>query len=423
MNKTLIVLGTQWGDEGKGKITHFLSDRADYVVRFQGGDNAGHTIRFQNKTHKLHLLPSGVFNPETKNILGNGMVINPKKFLEEIDSLKEEYHNNVFISDRAHVLFDYHRLLDGLNEEKLGAGKIGTTKRGIGPAYADKAARTGIRFADFIAPHFPKLFSKTLSEVSQRLASHGLEIDGAALMEEYLGVVERIKPFVIDSVGELNEALASGKKILFEGAQGTLLDIDFGTYPYVTSSNCSAGGAATGSGIAPNKISEVLGVVKAYGTRVGEGAFVTEIKDGIAECIREKGNEYGTSTGRPRRIGWFDGVAVSYSRMVSGLTGLAVTLLDVLSGLETVKICTAYELRGKIIHTIPASIKDFEDCKPLYEELPGWMEDISQAKSFSDLPANAQNYIERIEKITGVPVVMISVGPDQTQTIMRKNIF
>ncbi|HHZ11718.1 MAG TPA: adenylosuccinate synthase [Acholeplasmataceae bacterium] len=426
MSRTVVVLGTQWGDEGKGKITHYLSNQADFVVRYQGGDNAGHTIRFQGKTHKLHLLPSGVFNPRAKNILGNGMVVNPKKFLEELDGLKREgqYHGNIFISDRAHVLFDHHRLLDGLSEEKLGAAKIGTTKRGIGPAYTDKAARTGIRFADFVGPHFPELFRKTIAEANRKLAIfHEEEIDPERALVEYGELAEQIRPFVIDSVSELNEALSQSKKILFEGAQGTLLDVDFGTYPFVTSSNCSAGGVATGSGIAPNKVDEVLGVVKAYSTRVGEGPFPTEIEGETADYIRKVGNEYGTSTGRPRRIGWFDAVLVNYSRMVNGLSGLAVTLLDVLGGLDTIKICTGYELNGRIIRTVPASVKDFENCRPVFEELPGWKEDISGCKSFSELPENAKRYLARIEEITGVPVVILSVGPDQKQTIVRREIF
>lgn len=426
MNKTVVVLGTQWGDEGKGKITHFLSADADYVVRYQGGDNAGHTIRFQNKTYKLHLLPSGVFNPKATNILGNGMVVNVKNFLKEVEQLEQEgkYYHNIFISDRAHVLFDYHQFLDGLNEEKLGSGKIGTTKRGIGPAYTDKTARVGIRFAEFIRPEFTEHFIKNLQEKNLQLSLyHADTLDIDALVNEYQKIVEKIKPFVIDSVTVLNEALASGNKILFEGAQGTLLDVDFGTYPFVTSSNCSAGGVATGSGIALNKIDEVVGVVKAYSTRVGSGAFPTEFEDGTADYIRKTGNEYGTSTGRPRRIGWFDGVIVNYSRIINGLTGLAVTLLDVLTGLKTVKICTGYELDGKIIHTVPAAIKDFERCRPVYEELPGWTEDISKVKSFSELPVNAQKYLQRIEEITKVPVIVFSVGPDQKQTVVRRNIF
>ncbi len=426
MSKTVVVLGTQWGDEGKGKIAHYLSADADYVVRYQGGDNAGHTIRFQNTTYKLHLLPSGVFNKNTINILGNGMVVNVKNFLKEVEALKAagKYFENIYISDRAHVLFDYHRLLDGLKEAKLGTKNIGTTKRGIGPAYTDKAARSGIRFADFINPVFLELFLNNLQEKNLELSLHYVEkINIEVVLKEYEELVEKIRPFVVDSVTMLNEALAKRKKILFEGAQGTLLDLDFGTYPFVTSSNCSAGGVATGSGIGPTKINEVVGVVKAYSTRVGSGAFVTEFEDEVAEYIRKTGNEYGTSTGRPRRIGWFDGVIARYSGMVNGLTGLAVTLLDVLTGLKTIKICTAYELNSKIINTVPASIKDFENCRPVYEELPGWEEDITNVKNYEELPENAKKYLERIEAITQVPVVLFSIGPDREQTVLRKELF
>lgn len=426
MNKTVVVLGTQWGDEGKGKVAHYLSNEADYVVRYQGGDNAGHTIRFDNQTYKLHLLPSGIFNPNTINILGNGMVVNVKNFLEEVEALKAagKFYDNIYISDRAHVLFDYHRLLDGLKEEKLGTKNIGTTKRGIGPAYTDKASRSGIRFADFINPSFQKLFLNNLQEKNLELSLYDAEkINTESVLTEYQEIAAKIRPFVVDSVTMLNEALASDKKILFEGAQGTLLDLDFGTYPFVTSSNCSAGGVATGSGIGPTKISEIVGVVKAYSTRVGSGPFATEFEDEIAEYIRKTGNEYGTSTGRPRRIGWFDGVIANYSRIVNGLTGLAVTLLDVLTGLKTIKICTAYELNGKIIKSVPASIKDFENCRPIYEELPGWDEDITNVKSYEELPENAKKYLERIEEITQVPVVLFSVGPDREQTVLRKKLF
>jgi adenylosuccinate synthase len=426
MSKTIVVLGTQWGDEGKGKITNYLSEKADYVVRYQGGDNAGHTICFENKTYKLHLLPSGVFNPKVVNILGNGMVVNVRNFLKEIANLKEMGFScqNLFISDRAQVLFDYHIKLDGLQEQSLGDGKIGTTNKGIGPAYTDKVSRSGIRFSDFINPSFPELFFKKVKEKNLQLSLYQAEkFDYNKLLEEYQKIAEEIRPYVIDSVTMLNEALDEGKKILFEGAQGTLLDIDFGTYPFVTSSNCSAGGVATGTGIGPNKIKEIIGVVKAYNTRVGSGAFVTEFEDDISRQIRKVGNEYGTTTKRPRRIGWFDGVIVNYSRMVNGLTGLAVTLLDVLTGLKTIKVCTGYELNGKILNSVPASIKDFESCRPIYEELPGWDQDITQVKNFEELPENAQRYLNRIEEITKVPVIIFSVGPDQKQTVIRKKLF
>ncbi|NLD26925.1 MAG: adenylosuccinate synthase [Acholeplasmataceae bacterium] len=426
MNNTIVVVGTQWGDEGKGKITNYLSEKANFVVRYQGGDNAGHTIRFNNTTYKLHLLPSGIFNPRIINVLGNGMVINVRNLLKEIRDLVELGFSctNIRISDRANIIFDYHLLIDGLKEEGLGDKKIGTTKKGIGPAYTDKIARNGIRMIDFIGPDFRELFREKVNEKNEELLRYNqAPLDFESLYQEYSQIANIIRPFVTDTISLLNNALDEGKKILFEGAQGSLLDVDFGSYPYVTSSNPSAGGVAIGSGIGPTRIKEVLGVVKAYSTRVGSGTFVTEFEDEIAHYIRETAHEYGTTTRRPRRIGWFDSVVLNYSRMINGLTGIAVTLLDVLSSLKTIKICTAYELDGKIIRNIPAAITDYDRCLPVYEELPGWDEDISQVRSFEELPINAQNYLKRIEILTGVPIVMFSVGPDKTQTIIRKEIF
>lgn len=426
MNKTLVVVGSQWGDEGKGKITNYLSEKADFVVRYQGGDNAGHTIRFDNTTYKLHLLPSGVFDPKITNILGNGMVINVRNLLKEITLLKEQGFpaSNILISNRAHVIFDYHILLDKLNEQRLAKNKIGTTCKGIGPAYTDKIARKGIRIIDFISPDFKSIFYEKIKWVNEELKLFNEpSLDFDKLYLEYQEIANEIKPLVADTIPILNNALDEGKKVLFEGAQGALLDIDFGSYPFVTSSNPSAGGVAIGSGVGPTRLNEVLGVVKAYCTRVGNGVFTTEFEDEISHYIRETANEYGTTTRRPRRIGWFDSVVLNYSRMVNGLTGIALTLLDVLSSLITIKICTAYQLDGKTITSIPASIKDYERCTPIYEELPGWDEDITQVQSFDELPLNAQNYIKRIEELTKVPVVIFSVGPDQKQTIIRKELF
>jgi adenylosuccinate synthase len=426
MNKTVVVVGSQWGDEGKGKITNYLSESVDYVVRYQGGDNAGHTIKFGGITYKLHLIPSGIFNPKVTNILGNGMVINVRNFLSEISQLQTQGFpcNNVFISDRAHVLFDYHVLFDGLKEERLGSNLVGTTKKGIGPAYTDKIARDGIRVVDFISDDFFHLFKEKVQDKNRELiALKKDQINFLPLYHEYQKIAEQIAPYVVDSITLLNEAYNQNKKILFEGAQGALLDVDFGSYPFVTSSNPSAGGVCIGSGMGPTKIDSVIGVVKAYSTRVGSGYFPTEFEDEIAQYIRKTGNEYGTTTKRPRRIGWFDGVVINYSKMINGLTGISLMLLDVLTGLETIKICTAYKISGKTLHTIPASIREFEHCVPVYEDLMGWTEDITQVKSFEELPENAKNYLHRIEAVTGLNVVIFSVGPDKTQTIVRKQLF
>lgn len=426
MSKTVVIVGTQWGDEGKGKISNYLSEKADYVVRFQGGDNAGHTICFNRHTYKLHLLPSGIFNPKITNILGNGMVVNVKRFLEEIQNMQDLGFavNNVFISDRAHVIFDYHILMDKIREKKLGKENIGTTKRGIGPAYTDKISRRGIRIADFISSNFKQIFEKTVAEKNKEIIENGEEpFAFEALYQEYLPLQSKIKPYVIDSVSVLNQALNDGKNILFEGAQGALLDVDFGSYPYVTSSNPSAGGVGIGSGIGPTHINDVIGIVKAYSTRVGSGTFPTEIIGPIGDYIREVGHEYGTTTRRKRRIGWFDAVILNYSKMINGLTGISVMLLDVLTGLKNLKICTAYNLNGKIIKTVPASLDDYNNCIPIYEEMPGWREDISDVKSFSELPLAAQNYLNRISEITGLEIIIFSVGPDKKQTIKCRNIF
>ena len=426
MSKTVVVVGTQWGDEGKGKISNYLSEKADYVVRYQGGDNAGHTICFDNAVYKLHLIPSGVFNPNIINILGNGMVINVRRFLEETNHLKNLGFslNNVFISNRAHIIFDYHVLLDGASEQKLGESLIGTTKRGIGPAYTDKISRKGIRIADFIGDDFYDLFKTRVNEKNKELTKEGIEpLDFNKLYNDYQEIRKKIKPYVIDSISVLNQALDEGKNILFEGAQGALLDVDFGSYPYVTSSNPTTGGVCSGSGIPPTRINEVIGIVKAYSTRVGSGAFPTELHDEIGNYIRETGQEYGTTTRRPRRIGWFDAVILNYSRQINGLTGISIMLLDVLTGLKEIKICTAYKLNNEIINTVPASLDDFNKCIPVYESLPGWSEDITNVKSFEELPTNAKTYLKRIEELTGVNIAIFSVGPDKLQTIECRKIF
>lgn len=426
MRNAVVVVGTQWGDEGKGKITNYLSQKADVVVRYQGGDNAGHTISFLGNTYALHVIPSGVFNPQIKNVLGNGVVLNPKTFLAEVKALKAQGFSceNLYISDRAHVIFDYHKELDGLSEEHLGANKIGTTKKGIGPCYTDKMARQGIRVCDFISDDFEKIYKETLKVKNELIASYGgTPFDIETSYQEYQQIANEIKPYVTDTVTLLNEEVRKDHKILFEGAQGALLDIDFGTYPFVTSSNPSGGGVAIGSGVGPSNIKEIIGIVKAYSTRVGSGAFPTEFNDSIATYIRETAHEYGTTTKRPRRIGWLDGVVLKYSANINGLTGLSLMLLDILSGLKTIKVCTHYMLNGQKITTVPARISDFEKCEACYETLPGWDEDLSNIKTYEELPTNAKKYIEFIEKLTGVPVVIISVGPDANQTIIRKNIM
>ncbi len=426
MARTVVVVGTQWGDEGKGKITEYLSSKANVVVRYQGGNNAGHTIVINNETFKLNLIPSGIFRAE-KVILGNGMVINPKALLEEMKNLNNRgiKTDNIRISNRAHIILPYHMEIDSLQEELKENKKVGTTKRGIGPAYVDKYSRTGIRVGEFIDPElfYEKLKYHILEKNEILSKYHKQTFDLEAIYNEYKQYASIIKPYVTDTSYEIEEALEQNKKILFEGAQGVMLDIDHGTYPYVTSSNPSAGAVTIGAGIGPTLIDEVVGVVKAYSTRVGEGAFPTELNNETGDYIRNTGHEFGTVTGRPRRVGWFDAVVVGHTRRVSGITGLSINLLDVLTGLDKIQICVAYELDGKEIKYVPSTIKEFARCKPIYHEMPGWTENISQVKKFADLPVNAQNYVKKIAEITKVPVVMISVGPDREQTIIMKDIF
>ncbi|QVK17871.1 adenylosuccinate synthase [Mycoplasmatota bacterium] len=426
MAKTVVVVGTQWGDEGKGKITEYLSHKANIVVRYQGGNNASHTIVFNQEQFKLKLIPSGIFSAE-KVFLGNGMVINPKSLIEEMNylSVRRISTNSIRISNRAHVILPYHLALDELQEELREDLKVGTTKKGIGPAYVDKYARTGIRVGEFIDPEiFKDKLMFHIKEKNEILKKYNKPtFDFNEMFKEYSKYASILKPYVTDTSFEIDEALENDKKILFEGAQGVMLDIDHGTYPFVTSSNPVAGAVTIGAGIGPTLIDEVVGVTKAYSTRVGEGAFPTELKDKTGDYIRKVGKEYGTVTGRPRRIGWFDAVIVSHTRRVSGLTGLSINLLDVLTGLEKIKLCVGYELEGKEIKYIPSTIKEFSRCRPVYIEMPGWNENISQIKNFDDLPINAQNYVKKISEITKVPVIMVSVGPDREQTIILKNIY
>lgn len=425
---SVVVVGTQWGDEGKGKITDFLSQNAEVVTRYQGGDNAGHTIVFGGVTYKLHLVPSGIFFHDKICVLGNGMVINPKSFIEEVAYLKD--HNvsidNLRISNRAHVILPYHIELDILQEEEKGIYKIGTTKKGIGPAYMDKAARNGIRMADLLDKDtFYKKLTQNVKD-KNRLLEKVYEVEPVnvdEIFEEYYEYGQQMAPYVCDTSVVLNNALDEGRRVLFEGAQGVMLDIDQGTYPFVTSSNPVAGGVTIGSGIGPTKIDSVVGVSKAYTTRVGDGPFPTELLDETGEHIRKVGKEYGTTTGRPRRVGWFDSVVVRHARRVSGITDLSLNSIDVLTGIETLKICTAYKYNGEVMHEFPANLSILAECEPIYEEMPGWTEDITHVRSLHELPENARHYLERVSQLTEIPLSIFSVGPDRIQTNVVRNVY
>ncbi|WP_127496875.1 MULTISPECIES: adenylosuccinate synthase [Paenibacillus] len=425
---TVVVVGTQWGDEGKGKITDYLADGADVVARYQGGNNAGHTILIDNKKYKLTMIPSGIFNQNKICVIGNGMVINPQALIDEINYIHDNGFStdNLKISDRAHVIMPYHLVLDGLEEDRKGDNKIGTTRKGIGPCYMDKAARNGIRIADLMdAEEFTEKTRRLVAEKNQVIQQvyGGEPLDAEAIIAEYLGYAETLRPYVTDTSVVLNDAIDANRKVLFEGAQGVMLDIDQGTYPFVTSSNPSAGGVCIGSGVGPSKIQQVIGVAKAYTTRVGDGPFPTEQINEIGDLIRDKGHEYGTVTGRPRRVGWFDSVVVRHARRVSGITGLSLNSLDVLSGLETVKICTAYKYRGEVIEHYPASLKMLAECEAVYEEMPGWSEDITGAKTLEDLPVNTLNYLNRVSELTGIPIAIFSVGRNREQTNIVRPIY
>src|SRR3712207_89750 len=372
--KTVAIVGSQWGDEGKGKVIDYLATQADVVVRGQGGNNAGHTLVVEGKKYALHLIPSGVLNPETINVIGNGIVFDPKGFLEELAKLNADNINtkNIKISDRAHVIFPYHKELDALAEEARGDNKIGTTKKGIGPCYMDKTERSGIRICDLMDKDiFAKKLKAQIEDKNKLVKNiYGAEgFDFDAIYNEYLGYAEQIRPYVDDTSVIVYDAIKAGKKVLFEGAQGTLLDLDLGTYPYVTSSHPTSGGFSIGAGVGPNMIKDVVGIVKAYTTRVGEGPFVTELNDETGDKIRTQGREFGTTTGRARRCGWFDAVIVRYAARVNGLTSISLMLLDVLSGFDTVKICTSYKMGDKVLKEFPASLEDLAKCEPIYEEL------------------------------------------------------
>lgn len=425
---SVVVVGTQWGDEGKGKITDFLSENAEVIARYQGGDNAGHTIVIEDTKYKLHLIPSGIFYPEKISVIGNGVVINPKSLVKELAYLHDAgiVTDNLRISDRAHVILPYHIKLDQLQEDAKGDKKIGTTIKGIGPAYMDKAARVGIRIADLLDKSiFKERLKINLAQKNREFVKmYDCEaIDFDDVFEEYYEYGQQIKKYVTDTSVILNDALDAGKRVLFEGAQGVMLDIDQGTYPYVTSSNPVAGGVTIGSGVGPSKITKVVGVCKAYTSRVGDGPFPTELNDEIGHQIREVGHEYGTTTGRPRRVGWFDSVVMRHSRRVSGLTNLSLNSIDVLTGLDEVKICVAYDLDGERIDYYPASLETLQRCKPIYETLPGWSEDITGVRHLDELPETAKNYVRRVSELVGVKISTFSVGPGREQTNILESVW
>jgi len=419
-----IIVGAQWGDEGKGKITDMLCEDFDYVVRYQGGNNAGHTVVNNGHTLKLHLIPSGIMYPDIVPVIGNGCVIDPRVLIDEMDGLESQGISceRLLISTNAHLIMPYHRDLDGASEHRLGANEIGTTRRGIGPAYQDKASRLGLRMQDlFDRSIFREKLAAALLEKNDILARvydmATYTVDEIA--EEYLAYGQRLKAHITETSPLLNEALARGQWVLFEGAQGTLLDIDHGTYPFVTSSNPTAGGACVGAGVGPTSIDRVLGIAKAYLTRVGSGPFPTELFDETGALLIEAGHEYGTTTGRQRRAGWYDAPVAKYAVQVNGLTDLAITKLDVLSCCETIKVCVAYEHLGQRYTTVPGHQSAFHHAQPVYEELPGWGTDISACRTFEELPTQARDYINYLEELAGVPVSIIAVGPSREQTIMR----
>ena len=421
-------MGTQWGDEGKGKIVDHLAQQAQVVVRYQGGNNAGHTVVVKGVESKLNLLPSGILYPGKTCIIGNGVVVDPAHLLKEIAAMQERGidMSGLKISNRAQVILPYHRLMDEVDEESRGDAKIGTTKKGIGPCYVDKNARIGIRFVDLMDPEeFARRLKINLTAKNRLLTEiFGKEpLDYDKILADYLGYAEKLRPYVTDTIFTLHDAIGRGEKILFEGAQATMLDIDYGTYPYVTSSHPVAGGACVGAGVGPSAIGKVVGVVKAYTTRVGEGPFVTELHDETGNLIRERGHEYGTTTGRPRRTGWLDTVVVKYACLLSGIDCLAITRLDILDALPTLKICTGYRYKGQPLHEYPASLKVLYEVEPIYEELPGWQSDITGIRRYEDLPLNARRYVERLSECSGARLGVISVGPDREQTILLEEMF
>ncbi|MGK7892926.1 MAG: adenylosuccinate synthase [Xenococcus sp. (in: cyanobacteria)] len=419
----VIVIGAQWGDEGKGKVTDLLSRSADVVVRSQGGVNAGHTVVVSGQTFKLHLIPSGILYPDTECIVGSGTVIDPEVLIEEMEQLKAlgVTINNLYISQTAHVTMPYHRSIDQASEERRGDFKIGTTGRGIGPTYADKSERTGIRVLDLMDSkrlHEKLTWTINYKNVILEKLYNLPPLDEKEVIAEYLKYADYLRPYVVDSSLKIYQAVQKKKNILFEGAQGTLLDLDHGTYPYVTSSNPIAGGACVGSGIGPTIIDRVIGVAKAYTTRVGEGPFPTELSGEVGELLCDRGAEFGTTTGRRRRCGWFDAVIGRYAVRINGLDCLAITKLDVLDELAEIKVCTAYEINGETCHHFPSNASDFADCQPVYKTLPGWQTDTSNCQSLDDLPPQALNYLKFLAELMEVPIAIVSLGPGRDQTII-----
>lgn len=425
---TAMVLGTQWGDEGKGKIVDYLAQKADVVIRSQGGNNAGHTVVVDDKAFALRLLPSGILFSDKTCIIGSGVVVNPEVLLQELDGMKEKgvTISKLEISTRAHVIMPYHIRIDEEDEKLKGDAKIGTTKNGIGPCYADKINRVGIRIGDLMDKD---IFAKKL-RVNLKLKNRLFEtyygcqgFDFDTIYQEYLGYADRIRPYVKDTNYSANVYINEGRKVLFEGAQATMLDIDHGTYPFCTSSNPTAGGACTGSGVGPRRMENIVGVVKAYTTRVGAGPFPAEQNNEIGEYLRNTGHEFGTVTGRPRRCGWLDTAVVKYAAMLNSLDYLAITRLDILDDLDAIKICTGYRYNGQLLPEYPASLEVLEQVEPVYEEMPGWKTDISACKTYDELPEAARKYVERISELVGVPLGIVSVGPNRSQTIILQPIF
>lgn len=419
-----IVLGAQWGDEGKGKMTDYLAEEADVVVRFQGGNNAGHTVEVGDRQYKLHLIPSGILYDNKLNVIGNGVVVDPKALFEEIGYLEKEgvevTPEKLIISDRAHLIMPYHRVLDVLKEKARGKNDIGTTGKGIGPCYTDKFERCGIRVCDLL---HEDVFEEKLREnirmkneyITKVLVGEALDVE--EILVQYKQYAEKIRPFVKDTSVKVYDSIKEDKTVLFEGAQGMLLDIDHGTYPYVTSSNTTAGGVSNGIGVGPNMITNAVGITKAYTTRVGKGPFPTELENETGEWIRTKGHEYGVTTGRSRRCGWLDLVIVKSAVRVSGLTSLAVTKIDTLAGLDKLKVCVGYKFNGEIIDYFPASLEDLAKCEPVYEEFDGWDDSVADARSYDEIPENAKKYLERISEFTGTRISIVSVGPKRDQTM------
>jgi adenylosuccinate synthase len=419
---TTILVGAQWGDEGKGKIIDVLTEQADVVVRYQGGNNAGHTVEVGDQKYVLHLIPSGILHPGKISVIGNGVVVDPAALLGEIEHLRGRgvsIDGNLYVSETAHLVFPYHKLLDEIREEQKGKRKIGTTKRGIGPAYADKVARTGLRLVDLLATErFSGKLRRKVQENNEIFKAFGAKpLSFAKINDEYVECGRKLRPFITDTVTLLNRAVRDGKNILFEGAQGTLLDIDFGTYPFVTSSNATAGGACVGTGVPPHKVDRVVGVMKAYTTRVGEGPFPTELLDNQGTLLRETGREFGATTGRPRRCGWFDAVATRYAVMVNGIDELAVTKLDVLDGLPKVKVCVAYKVGGKVYETVPNDIDLLQRCTPMYQEFDGWQTSTKLAQDFDQLPKRARVYLQKLAQLSGAKLSIVSVGARREETI------